>query len=270
MQNDMIKLSIITINLNNRVGLRKTVESVIQQVFTDYEYIIIDGGSTDGSIEVIKEFEDKISYWVSEPDKGIYNAMNKGIMKANGEYLHFLNSGDWLVDSYVYRDVFKENPVHDIIYGNLIKKYPGDKSTVDKGIGGKEITFLSLYMGNLNHPASLIKRSLFTKYGLYDESLRIVSDWKFFLETLGLHKSTVLYTDRNISCFDMSGICNTQKELLLSEREKVLGEMVPLPILSDYREFSQELYWIRMIKKQKLTALLYKITKKLLSRKLIP
>ena len=111
------KLSIITINLNNAAGLRKTIESVVNQTFTDYEYLIIDGGSTDGSVEVIKEFADKITYWVSEPDKGIYNAMNKGILKARGEYLQFLNSGDWLVDNEVLFRVFSLNHFEDILYG---------------------------------------------------------------------------------------------------------------------------------------------------------
>jgi len=84
-----MKLSIITVNLNNAAGLQKTIESVITQTFTDYEYIIIDGGSTDGSVDVIKQHADKITYWVSEPDKGIYNAMNKGILQAKGEYCLF-------------------------------------------------------------------------------------------------------------------------------------------------------------------------------------
>jgi glycosyltransferase involved in cell wall biosynthesis len=89
-----MKLSVITINYNNAIGLRKTIESVVNQTFRDYEYIIIDGGSTDGSVDVIKEYADKIDYWVSEPDKGIYNAMNKGVAAAHGEYTNFLNSGD--------------------------------------------------------------------------------------------------------------------------------------------------------------------------------
>ncbi|MDR2910496.1 MAG: glycosyltransferase [Bacteroidales bacterium] len=94
-----MKLSIITINLNNVAGLQKTIESVVKQTFTDYEYIVIDGGSTDGSADIIKQHANKITYWVSEPDKGIYNAMNKGIRVAKGEYCLFLNSGDWLINS---------------------------------------------------------------------------------------------------------------------------------------------------------------------------
>src|SRR4051812_22804100 len=97
MLTDMPRLSIITINYNNVSGLRKTVESVVNQTSQDFEYIVIDGGSTDGSVDVLKQYAKKIKYWISEPDKGIYNAQNKGILKATGEYCHFINSGDYLV-----------------------------------------------------------------------------------------------------------------------------------------------------------------------------
>jgi len=127
------KLSIITVNLNNAEGLRKTIESVVSQTYTDYEYIIIDGGSTDGCVEIIKQYEDKITYWVSEPDKGIYNAMNKGILKAKGEYCQFLNSGDWLIKESILHDIFSILPIADIIYGNEqtekgIRTYPENPS----------------------------------------------------------------------------------------------------------------------------------------------
>ena len=93
----MKKISIITINYNNCEGLRRTIESVVNQTCRDFEYIIIDGGSTDGSVDVIKRYADNIDYWVSEPDKGIYNAMNKGIRMATGDYVQILNSGDMFV-----------------------------------------------------------------------------------------------------------------------------------------------------------------------------
>ena len=87
----IMKFTIITINYNNVKGLKKTIDSVISQNFSDYEFIIIDGASTDGSVDIIKEYSPHISYWVSEPDKGIYHAMNKGITVSRGEYLLFLN-----------------------------------------------------------------------------------------------------------------------------------------------------------------------------------
>ncbi|MFT4805390.1 MAG: glycosyltransferase involved in cell wall biosynthesis, partial [Psychroserpens sp.] len=103
-----MKLSIITINFNNAVGLKKTIESVVNQTSNDFEYIVIDGGSNDGSVDVIKEYEAKVSYWVSEVDKGIYHAMNKGILLAKGDYLEFLNSGDILVNETVIQKIIPE------------------------------------------------------------------------------------------------------------------------------------------------------------------
>lgn len=102
----MPKLTIITINLNNKAGLQTTIDSVIAQTYKDFEWIIIDGGSTDGSKELIEKYTNYIKYWVSEPDKGIYNAMNKGIKVAEGEYLQFLNSGDSLFSNSVLSDIF--------------------------------------------------------------------------------------------------------------------------------------------------------------------
>ena len=115
-----MKLSIVTINLNNVAGLHETIISVLNQSSADLEYIIIDGGSTDGSAELIKEYSDRIYYWVSEPDSGIYNAMNKGIRKASGEYLLFLNSGDALASDNIVEEVFRADHNEEILYLSLI------------------------------------------------------------------------------------------------------------------------------------------------------
>ena len=112
--------SIITINLNNSTGLEKTIQSVTTQLFSDFEFIIIDGGSTDNSIDVIKKYESEITSWVSEKDNGIYDAQNKGIAKANGTYCLFLNSGDYLFSKDALKKVFDSNLTEDIVYGNII------------------------------------------------------------------------------------------------------------------------------------------------------
>ena len=114
-----VKLSIITVNLNNLEGLKRTYESVVCQTFTDYEWIVIDGGSTDGSREFIEQHQDKFAYWCSEPDKGIYNAMNKGIMRAKGEYLNFMNSGDCFASNDTLIRVLVDERNEDIIYGYI-------------------------------------------------------------------------------------------------------------------------------------------------------
>src|ERR1700761_3218970 len=122
-----MRLSVITINYNNSAGLKRTIESIVSQDFADFEYIVIDGASTDGSAEVIKQYESQISYWVSEPDSGIYDAMNKGVRQAKGEYLLMINSGDLLVNNKVLDTVFKLNELKDIVYGNVLWNADGVK-----------------------------------------------------------------------------------------------------------------------------------------------
>lgn len=229
----MLKLSIITINYNNAAGLRKTIESVVSQTCHNFEYIVIDGGSTDGSIEVIKKFKEKITYWVSEPDNGIYQAMNKGIRIAKGDFCQFLNSGDWLAADDVIEKMLNILPDCGIFYGNMLKQLPNGK--VYRDFCGKgNISMFSFYRGSLNHSSAFIKRSLFTKYGLYDETLKIVSDWKWYLIVVGLNNEIVKYTNRDITCFDMKGISNENTKLNNTERRLVLEELLPPGILKDY------------------------------------
>ena len=117
-------LSIITINYNNCDGLKRTIDSVVSQTFTDYEWIVIDGGSNDGSFELIEKYQKHFTYWVSEPDSGIYQAMNKGIAHANGDWYIFLNSGDWLFNNEVLSMVFSSNHDANILYGDVMYHWP--------------------------------------------------------------------------------------------------------------------------------------------------
>ena len=237
-------LSIITINRNNALGLKKTMCSVAAQTSKDFEYIVVDGGSTDESVRVIRSFEtsfgDRIK-WISEPDKGIYNAMNKGIGIASGDYIQFLNSGDSLISDDVtarMTEALKGNVFPSILYGNMLKDMPDGKFLRDKGFAGKSISFLGFYTGSLNHPSSYIKRSLFEKYGCYDENLKIVSDWKWFLQAIILEGEKPAYADIDVTLFDMNGISEKNKALDKAERRRVLKEMIPSTILADYDRWS--------------------------------
>lgn len=244
----MPKLSIITINLNNKDGLLKTIESVVSQNSNDFEYIVIDGGSTDGSVEVIKKYADKISYWTSEKDTGIYNAMNKGILKAQGEYCQFLNSGDYLVNNDVIKNITPYLNTNSIVYGNMLKLL---KDRVYKNGEIKTNSMLTYYTGTLNHSSSFIKKELFVKYGMYDEQLKIVSDWKFFLIAIGLNNELVKYMDEDITYFNMDGISNRDKSLDKLERRKVLEEIIPPNILTDYDNYWQDIQKMGRIKRYK-------------------
>lgn len=233
-------LTIITINYNNAAGLEKTMQSVLNQTFGDFEYIVVDGGSQDGSTDVIKRFEKGFGErlrWISEPDKGIYNAMNKGIVKAHGDYLEFLNSGDCLVDDLVVERMvakLKGQGYPSILYGNMLKSMSDGRILRDRCFAGGEITLHGMYHGCLNHSPAYIGRGLFDKYGLYDETLRICSDWKWYVASIVLGEERPVYVDMDVTLFDMTGISETNKDLLESERSSLLKEMIPAGILVDY------------------------------------
>lgn len=199
-------LSIITINLNNHFGLEKTIQSVSGQLFHDFEYIIIDGASTDGSLEVIHAHQTTISQWISEPDNGIYHAMNKGIRMAKGDYCLFLNSGDWLAEDNILTQIFAEHPSAAIISGNLAY-FDTEKQLINFYIQSPEnLTAKTFYNGTLPHQASFIKRELFDKYGLYNEKLKIASDWLFFVKTLLENHESYAHFEGLVAYFNMDGI----------------------------------------------------------------
>lgn len=259
----MYKLSIITINYNDAVGLKKTLESITQQTFLDYEQIIIDGGSVDESILTIQRFDDSTTQsliWVSEKDAGVYNAQNKGIQKATGEYCMFLNAGDYFVNEKVLEKVFEDNPLAEVVYGNLIVM-SGEK-VVGKSKGKTHTTFLDIYSSIIKHQASFIKRELFDKYGKYDENLKIVADWAFFLKTVGFNAVSLQYIDVDIACFDNNGVSNNNSELCKKERQKVLDKYMPAIMQEDYLLF-QKYRGIRNIDKSKLGQFLFRILAKL-------
>lgn len=217
------KLSIITINFNNCDGLKKTIESVKSQSYKDFEYIIIDGGSNDGSVEIIKEYKSVIDYWVSEPDKGIYNAMNKGVKSAAGKYCLFLNSGD-----YLYSDkslsLFKEDKSNfDIISGYAY--YADIKGNLKKIRKIYDyISMAELIKESLPHPSTFIKRELLIK-NPYDENFKICSDWKFFLEQLVIKNSSFKVLPGIISVFELGGVSSIMGKLHSQERSIILDTL---------------------------------------------
>ena len=248
-------LTIITINRNNAAGLEKTMQSVLSQTRMDFEYVVVDGASTDASVAVIERlapaFGDRLK-WISEPDKGIYNAMNKGIRMATGEYIQILNSGDSLVSPEVVGKMYTalEKADHpSILYGNMLKDFPDGHVHRDKGFAGEDITLLGMYIGTLNHSPAYIRRSLFDKYGLYDESLKIDSDWKWYLQAIVFGEEKPVYADIDVTLFDMTGISETNTALTKAEREQVLKELINPSILADYDAWVPSIRQMRRIKR---------------------
>jgi glycosyltransferase involved in cell wall biosynthesis len=226
-----MKLSVITINRNNADGLDKTIQSVINQSFKDFEYIVIDCNSTDNSLDVIKKYDNKINYWISETDTGIYNAMNKGIAKSNGNYLLFLNSGDYLVNKDVLKSVFEHQQTADIIYGNMQIDWGNGKIT--SGKMPDKITFKQMYLDTLCHPVSFIKKTLFDKYGLYNETYKIVADYDFFFKVIIIHNASTYHVNVDIAMYNLTGLSSldSNKALEQAERKKVIESYLPQSII---------------------------------------
>ena len=281
----MTILSIITINYNDAEGLRKTLASVAAQTYKGIEHVIVDGGSTDGSVEVIRAYADTQAAhpvkWVSEKDKGIYNAMNKGIEIAlgkrivnsfnrselvedknkgieiaTGDYIQILNSGDMIYDQHVTERMMAALANNSaILYGNMIKVNAQGK-VVGKS-GYTEYSLRQFYSSTLNHDCAYIRKDLFEEYGLYDEHLKIVSDWKWYLQVIGLGKVKPDYVDIDVTIFDDGGISETNIPLRNAERRQVLEELLPPAVLWDYDTHAFEMEQMKRLRRWHLYGVVY-------------
>jgi glycosyltransferase involved in cell wall biosynthesis len=252
------KLSIITINYNNLEGLHRSFQSVFNQSYKPVEFIIIDGGSVDGSLDLIEKHTDKIDYWVSEPDNGIYNAMNKGIKAAKGEYLFFLNSGDEFYDEEViekFQHYFEEKST--CLCGNIVF-FEGNKEISTKKHPA-QMTFKYATSRIISHQATFIRSEAFKKYGLYNEQNKIVSDSEFFFKLIALNGESYQYIDVNIAKFYFGGVSGNVA-LGHQERDNYLRKMLPYIYNNDYdtyvfnlfRETNSRVNYIRNIESNKM------------------
>lgn len=309
-----MKLSIITINYNNSEGLRKTLASIASQTYRNIEHIIIDGGSTDGSVDVIREYEEQLHLthstihiqWLSEMDNGIYNAMNKGLEialcrrgvntdhtsyiihhtsethssspnslnESPCDYIQILNSGDILAVPDVTERMMaaldsqnaKRSTLNDkiaILYGNMLKSYDGktiiNRDTCGNGMYTPE-SFLYFYNGTLNHDCAYIRRDLFEKYGLYNEQMKICSDWEWYVRAIVLGAEKPVYTNIDVTIFDMNGVSESKgknAEVIKKERREYLEKILPPSILHDYDQFSFPILQYQRLKKYHLWGLVY-------------
>lgn len=225
-----MKLSIITINYNNKEGLLKTIQSVISQTIKEFEWVVIDGGSTDGSKELLDEYAPNISYYVSEPDGGIYNAMNKGIKASHGEYLQFLNSGDSLHDSDTIEKVLPLLVDKDIYVGRINSIGKENASIEEQSDFSPEGILQKLTFTWLPHQASFIRRSVFETYGCYREDMKIVSDWWAYYRSLVIGNASIDSIPVTIADYDITGISATHRSKALSEQERLLSEYPPISV----------------------------------------
>ena len=290
-----MKLSIITITYNNAEGLRKTLASVASQTFRDFEHIIVDGGSTDDSVEIIREYtsangaqgggcqtgqksqtgrtkECPQIRWISEKDKGIYDAQNKGIRLAHGEYCYFLNAGDTFCADDVLERMFSPNSLiasspltstPDILYGNeIIVDGNGQRVGIARGV--ENPNFVDLYNSCMKHQASFIRRSLFDKYGMYDADMRICSDFDWFFRVIAFHDDVTLqYKDVDIAYFENTGLSYHAPELCAKERQQILDRYMSKRMQRDYAVLGKYPRLSR-VGENKMVKLLLRIANKLL------
>lgn len=213
-----MKLSVITINRNNADGLQRTLTSVLEQTSREFEYIVIDGASTDGSIDVVRSFSFGIPFkWISEPDGGIYHAMNKGLRLAEGDYCLFLNSGDVLYDPEVIDTFVRADCQADIVAG---KEYVPQLGRFFTPPSPGKLTYDYFYDNVLAHQSTFIRRRLLLEYGGYNEEYRIVSDWEFWLKAIVRDNATYEVFPFPVAIFDFSGISNQAQFEDRKEREK--------------------------------------------------
>lgn len=290
-----MKISIVTINYNNAEGLRRTLESVAAQTYREIEHVIVDGASTDNSVEIIKDYVRRFEIgdlrlenviWSSEKDNGIYNAMNKGVKKATGDYVFILNSGDALAapnviermvaalndaSSMLNESLHSMSREHsslndggiDILLGNIIHVYADGKSKKidDRCIDDRltphvmDVSMLTFYSGTVPHDAAFVKRELFAQYGYFDEKMKICADWKLYLDMIALGGVQPWYVNIDVVLFDMSGISNTNNELRLAERRAYLEKVLPKAVLKDYDAYARPIGQYERLRKHHIWSL---------------
>ena len=210
--------SIITVNYNNAIGLKKTIESVFAQTSEDFEYIVVDGGSTDESLVLLQSNNTKIDYWVSEKDRGVYDAMNKGWRASKGKYCLFLNSGDYFYNENVLRTVSSKIKITaQFVYGLLIWEDSGYMWNPLKDFKLHEI----LDHTPIPHQASFISRELLIKLRGYKSEYRIISDWGFIVDALR-NNVTFQKIEEYISYAETPGLSSISENYIIKERRSYL------------------------------------------------
>lgn len=265
-----MKLSIITINFNNLEGLKKTAESVINQTWKEFEWIIIDGGSTDGSKEFIVSLNDDlnrngwnpIAYWCSEPDKGIYNAMNKGIGKAKGEYLNFMNSGDCYYENSILEKVINYPKLFqaDVYIGNTVNINNGIETRIND-VSNENLDMFHFINSGIPHQATFYNKKMFDVFGLFDENLKIVSDWKHAILMLYFGKTKMKYIPYNICINQDGGI--SSNPAANKERYEVLDTLFHPVIREEMLKLHYYKEEIEYINNYKLSRMMYVFSHKL-------
>lgn len=232
--------TIITISFNSENTIKRTINSILCQRCKDYEYIIIDGASKDRTVDIIKSYEGKFEgrmRWISEPDKGIYNAMNKGIRMAKGDIIGIVNSDDWLeIDSLeILNNVLQKDPENKkkILTGEMLFHYE-DGTTQHYHTSYEKYEFFSKrYRMGLNHPATFVPKSVYNKIGLYDESFKLYADANFIINCYNANIG-VIFINKILSNMSDGGASNSRSMNMIKDS---------LLMIKKHSKSRREKYW---------------------------
>lgn len=225
-----MKISIITVSYNSESTIAETIESVLSQSYQDFEYLIIDGLSHDGTVDIIKKYEPKFNgrlHWVSHKDKGIYDAMNKGIQMAKGDIIGIINSDDFYMNDKVLENVIDgfERKNVDSLYTDLYLVDPVETNKIIRNCRYREFKKGLFFKGwHPPHPAFFVKKSIYDKYGSFDLSYKIAADYEFMLRVLEKYAITTVYLPIHTIKMRNGGVSTTSiDQIKLSQEECLLA-----------------------------------------------
>ena len=259
-----MRFSIITISFNSEKTIERTIKSVLSQSFKDFEYIIVDGGSKDETLDIVQKYEKLFEgrmKWNSEPDKGIYDAMNKGIRLAQGEIIGIVNSDDWLEDDSLMNVQQASMPLNDKgkVYTGNIRYYYNDGTSQIIHYTQKDLShYAKVWRLGLNHPATFVPRQFYEQYGLFDINLRLQAD-SDFIDRLYYNGVEFVFIDKVLSNQSDGGASTSNFDKSLIDYKYILNKNVESPTL---RLLYYLKYWVAVQIKKHSPALLIKLHRK--------
>ncbi|MCY7282512.1 MAG: glycosyltransferase [Cyanobacteria bacterium CAN_BIN43] len=225
-----MKVSVITVCKNSEKTIERSIQSLMAQTYSQIEYIVIDGDSTDETKSIVSQYGDRVTHFISEPDNGIYSAMNKGIQLAAGKLLYFLNSDDYLFDANVIQDVVyftAEHSEYDFIYGDHEARFNFGKSSIHKPASPNQILKEMVCLGEcFIQPASFFKAELFQRLGLFSEAYQIAADYEWFTRLLQDQTLQLGYYPRTLVSYAHGGASSHIRPLF--EEVFAIQNQVPL------------------------------------------
>lgn len=221
-----MKISIITVVYNNEATIQQAIESVLNQSYPNVEYVIIDGNSRDNTVSIIEAYKNRLGYFISEPDKGLYDAMNKGIQAATGDVIGILNSDDLYQDNTVLSDIvhqFSSDPELDIVYGNLVYVKKDAVNQVVRNWKSKDYYAKFFDDGNVPpHPSLFLKREVYQKVGFFDLEFKLAADYEFMFRVFKKYHFKSKYINRLIVKMRLGGETNKSIQNIINQNKEIL------------------------------------------------